>query len=177
MAEKVPLTQIGEQIPRPPGINFAKVKLWAGDTFSGHCEDPTHPVITMGRVTYVKGNQKIRDGGYWCAVCKPKAPQKPKPRQYPPTERFPEPEMRLMGEVELWRILDGNHKEPPWWPGPEPKAPPDGSPPAEVAAYLEAHKRWVKWSRMCWQARCQLVSFQERHRTTPTTSAAWGYEA
>jgi hypothetical protein len=174
------------RLPRVDGegrrIDWARIRPWAGDwkgAPGGLCEDPTHPIIQMGRVVTVKGERRIREGIWVCHVCKTKAPQKTPPRIYERDERHPEPEIRWVSPEELARINNMFPRVPPWWPGPEPKLPANATA-QDIAHYRREHKSWERWSRACWSARMSLASFCQRARDQDNqsqTGYAAGYEA
>lgn len=140
------------------------------------CLDATHRIVIYGRVTWLKGQKKVRDARYVCIDCKPRPPLAPVKVPYTPAERHPEPVVRPMAPQEIGAIVNGHNRVPPWWPGPEPKEPEAGATVAEWGAFRVLHRDWVRWSRQCWQYRCQLVSLHQRIEEG-TLSDAQGYEA
>lgn len=153
----------------------------------GLCQDPTHKLLIYGRVVQYKGQRRIRNSIYVCAVCKPQPAVAPGKRIYPKDgPRHEEPQIYPMTPEKLAAVLSGYRREAPWWPGPEPKLPANANV-AQRAEYIRAHKDWERWSRQCWSARLSLATYHQRlaegtdvprygDRVIPISEAR-GYEA
>ena len=178
--EEAPLERLGEPRARRDEegkeIWWCRVMVPHGEKLSNGplCQDATHRMVQYGRRVVLKSEVKIRDAIWVCADCKPQRPAKPLPRVYPPRERHPEPVIREMGTTEFTRIINGHHREQPWYAGPEPKV----EDYASVAEWRAAHRTWEQWSRDCWSARMSQVSLHQRLASGDVpASTASDYEA
>lgn len=153
----------GERVYEGKAIWWCRVMVRHGEKLENGalCTDSTHPMVIYGRRVVMKGETKIRDQIFVCAVCKPQKPTTPAKRTYEPTMRYEIPEPYRMAPDALRAIVNGSRREPPWWPGPEPK-PLEHPTPEGASAYRQAHREWDRWSRACWQARMNLVALNLR---------------
>jgi hypothetical protein len=182
MKEAAPLECIdstpGERRYEGKAIWWCRVMVKHGEKLENGplCTDSTHPMVIYGRRVQMKGEVKLRDQIFVCSVCKPQKRTEPPKRTYAPEMRFEVPEPYLMSWDQLQRIVGVSAvREPPWYPGPEPK--PLENPTAEgMADYRREHRDWERWSRQCWSARCSLVSLRQKADEQPQSQSLRDFE-